>query len=115
MAARFDGTGWMTFGPPDWMPTPRGDAGWVLVEDERVFLPESDYEEAVERTFRASFWGEPHVAPDGSLWVPPRLGVSGVEVRSVCDHGIDGVARFDGVTKRMLPRPPRPPAATTNP
>ena len=24
---------------------------------------------------RRSQWGEPHVAPDGSLWVPSRLGV----------------------------------------
>ena len=52
----------------------------------------------------SSLWGEPHVAPDGSLWVTHQLGVLdhdpdlGGGRRVVCDQGIDGVVRFDGVT-----------------
>ena len=51
-----------------------------------------------------SQWGEPHVAADGSLWVPSRLGEIGIVLelvignRIVCGDGIDGVARFDGET-----------------
>jgi hypothetical protein len=102
---RFDGTGWMTFGSPEWMQT--DVRAWRLVEDEWVPLTPAEWRAArpsirgvhpAEVTSEGLGWGEPHVAPDGSLWVPPRLGESGVEVRSVCDHAIDGVARFDGKT-----------------
>ena len=92
---RFDGAGWTTFEPPDWLPT---DHGWVLVEDEWVPESESDYEppeDGFPASFGATPWGEPHVAPDGSLWVPARLGVW-EPGQVVCDHGIDGVARHDG-------------------
>jgi hypothetical protein len=97
LLTRFDGTEWTTFDPPDGSRTDvamrelAGD-GWV---------PED---------FRRSQWGEPHVASDGSLWVPSRLGVMGRDPdlgggrRNVCGHGIDGVARFDGETwSRFLP------------
>jgi len=108
---RFDGTEWTTFEPPDWS---RAEDGWVP----------DDLDDG-------SRWGEPHVAPDGSLWVPPRLGLLerdpdlGDGRQVVCGGGIDGVARFDGETwSRFLqgrcveamdiaadgsPRPWRPP------
>jgi hypothetical protein len=95
----FDGTGWTTFEPPDWS---RTDAAMrELAEDGDGWVPDHP-----SRTR----WGEPHVAPDGSLWVPSRLGVIerdpdlGGGHRNVCGHGIDGVARFDGETwSRFLP------------
>ena len=94
---RFDGTEWTTFEPPEWIPT--DVAMRELAEDE--WVPDD---------LEFSLWGEPHVAPDGSLWVPLRLGVLerdpdlGGGHQVVCDHGIDGVARFDGETwSRFLP------------
>ena len=72
---RFDGTEWTTFQPPDW-----------------------------SRPDDRSRWGEPHVAPDGALWVPPQHGVVerdddlGGGRRNVCGYDINGVARFDGET-----------------
>jgi hypothetical protein len=81
---RIGGTGWMTFEPPDGSLT---DLMRELAKD--GWVPDD---------LQRSRWGEPHVAPDGSLWVPSRLGVIGGGHRSVCGPGIDGVARFDGET-----------------
>jgi hypothetical protein len=113
---RFDGTEWMTFEPPDWVPTDLME--WRLVEDEWVSVTRADWRAAANEgeagnelllpnsltSFRAYSWGGFSVAPDGSLWVPARLGVRGAfnpwgdRAQSVCDHGIDGVVRFDGET-----------------
>ena len=88
---RFDGTEWTTFDPPDGSLTD-------------VAMRELAKDGWVPDDFGRSQWGEPHVAPDGSLWVPSRLGVMdrdpdlGGGHRNVCGHGIDGVARFDGET-----------------
>ena len=88
---RFDGTEWTTFEPPDGSLTD-------------VAMRELAKDGWVPDDLQRSRWGEPHVAPDGSLWVPSRLGVMdpdpalGGGHRSVCGPGIDGVARFDGET-----------------
>ena len=90
---RFDGTGWSNFGSPEWAGT--GAAMRGLAADGDGWLPDD-----LDR----SQWGAPHVAPDGTLWVPSRLGVLGRDPdlgggqRNVCGYGIDGVARFDGET-----------------
>jgi hypothetical protein len=89
LLTRFDGTEWTTFDPPD------GSGIDVAMRE----LAQDGW---VPSDFRRSQWGEPHVASDGSLWVPSRLGVMerdpdlGGGHRNVCGHGIDGVARFDG-------------------
>jgi hypothetical protein len=85
---RFDGSEWATFTGPDWMPVRQT---WGLVDDAWVPVP-GDWDGP---RLWGSYWGEPHVAPDGSLWVPERLGVWNDE-QPVCDHDLDGVARFDG-------------------
>jgi hypothetical protein len=78
---RFDGTEWNTFEPPDG----------------------TDYRK------RGSRWGGLHVAPDGALWAPIRTKEreyaldwgelrTAIIDRPICEAGIDGVVRFDGVT-----------------
>ena len=84
----FDGSEWATFTGPDRMPVRQT---WGLVDDAWVPVP-GDWDGP---RLWGSYWGEPHVAPDGSLWVPERLGVWNDE-QPVCDHDLDGVARFDG-------------------
>jgi hypothetical protein len=89
---RSDGTGWSNFGSPEWAGT---SAAMTELAEENEWVPDG---------FGRSPWGAPHVAPDGTLWVPSRLGVLGRDPdlgggqRNVCGHGIDGVARFDGET-----------------
>ena len=121
---RFDGTEWMTFGPPDWMLPdwmPTDLEGWTLVEDEWVPVSMAElrawHEEYPDREshypeqdlWPSLLWGELHVAADGSVWVAARLGEqwwgvswwqddSAVFDRPICERGIDGVAHFDGVT-----------------
>jgi hypothetical protein len=98
---RFDGTEWTTFESPDWSRTD-------------VSMRDVAEAEGGDEPDGLRLWGypqgEPHVAADGSLWVPTRLGVIhfdpdlGVGHRIVCGDGIDGVARFDGETwSRFLP------------
>jgi len=92
---RFDGTEWTTFEPPDWS---QPDVAMRQLADDGWVPDHLDGDR----------WGEPHVAPDGSLWVPSQLGVYhrdgdlGGGHQVVCGHGIDGVARFDGETWSRL-------------
>jgi len=107
--ARHDGSEWVTFEPPDWMPI--DVAGWRLVEDEWVPVANTPWWDVSpvdepapfpEDEFMGGSWGETRVAADGSVWLAARLGLYdsalGGQDRPTCDFGTDGVGRFDGVT-----------------
>ena len=80
--ARHDGSEWVTFEPPDWMPI--DVAGWRLVEDEWVPVANTPWWDVSpvdepapfpEDEFMGGSWGETRVAADGSVWLAARLGL----------------------------------------